>query len=96
MKQNEEKNMANRFRALVVDDDPHIAALCVASLENFGFPVDVASDGRMGWGKFRANRYHLVVTDLRMPVEHGHSLCQRILGRASDDVQFAGQSRWCD
>ena len=52
---------------LVVEDEPRIASLVREYLENAGFAVLVASDGRAGLTLARARRPDAVVLDLGLP-----------------------------
>ena len=73
----------NRYRALVVDDDPAIRNLTIRALAREGFACDAASDGLQAKEILAANRYDAVVTDLRMPKLNGHALAVEVL--AMDD-----------
>jgi len=54
-------------RVLVVDDEAAIRELLKSVLENEGHQVDTASDGSTGLGYISANRYGLILLDIRMP-----------------------------
>lgn len=69
------------WRALVVDDEAPLRMLIVRALTMQQIGCDQAEDGAVALGKLDENRYDIVVTDLRMPNRHGHSLCQAILER---------------
>jgi two-component system alkaline phosphatase synthesis response regulator PhoP len=56
---------------LVVEDEPRIASLVREYLENAGFAVLVASDGRAGLVLARARRPDVVVLDLGLPSMDG-------------------------
>lgn len=64
----------SRLKALVVDDEWAIRALCAEVLEQEGFDVDTASDGEEALQVLAASRFDLLVTDLFMPRLSGADL----------------------
>lgn len=70
-------------RALVVDDEPLVRRLTMRALADEGFRCDAAADGAEALMMIGESKYDLVVTDLRMPVAHGHGLAVSLL--ESDD-----------
>ncbi len=52
---------------LVVDDEPHIVQLVRLYLQNEGFQVEAAFDGKQALEKARAVRPDLIVLDIMMP-----------------------------
>ncbi len=75
---------AAMMRILVADDDERLAELVRKYLENAGFAVLVAHDGRTALDLARGRKPDLVVLDLQMPEVDGWDVC-RIL-RAESDV----------
>ena len=69
---------SGKFRVLVVEDDPGIARLILATLTRSGFECRYAPDGAEGWKAFQASDPHLVLTDIMMPGLSGHELCVKI------------------
>ncbi len=67
-----------RRRILVIDDmefnRDHLRKL----LESDDFEVDTCGDGRSAWERIKAQKYHLVITDLRMPELGGLELLGRV------------------
>jgi len=47
-------------------------------LESDEFEVDLVSDGRTAWDQLRTHKYHLVITDLRMPELNGLELLAKV------------------
>src|SRR5262249_42538516 len=47
-------------------------------LESEGFEVESATDGRSAWEALRDHKFHLVITDLRMPELSGLDLLARV------------------
>jgi DNA-binding response OmpR family regulator len=74
------------IRALVVDDEEGIRRLLTIALARHGIECNCASNGSDALALLQSTRYHLVVTDLRMPHGHGHSLCTALLARADRPV----------
>lgn len=73
--------MAERMqpkRILVVEDDDVARELMRMALENEGYSVSVAEDGRQGYEAALALRPDLIVTDVNMPTADGVHLVRRI------------------
>ena len=68
---------------LIVEDDATIANWLKVFLEEEGFAVEVAHDGRAGLNLARSLGPDLIVLDLMLPLLDGMELCQ-ILRRESD------------
>ena len=66
-------------RALIVDDEPLIREATSRAMAAHEFCCDTASDGRQALKMYQEKRHDLVVTDLRMPKYHGHSLILELL-----------------
>lgn len=69
-------------QVLVVDDEPVIRQQLSRALNMVGISCDCAVDGDDALSRFSARFYPLVVTDLRMPHRHGHSLVLELQSRA--------------
>ncbi|MGH7318241.1 MAG: ATP-binding response regulator, partial [Candidatus Rokuibacteriota bacterium] len=54
-------------RVLVVEDEPVVGDLLAEFLEEEGHQVDRATNGREALEQVRAERYALIVSDIRMP-----------------------------
>jgi len=70
-------------KILIVEDEPHIAALISQTLQEGGYETFVALDGKMALPMFDGLSPHLVITDLVMPQVGGRELCQQIRSRKS-------------
>lgn len=70
-------------KILIVEDEPHIAALISQALQEGGYETFVALDGKMALPMFDSLSPHLVITDLVMPQVGGRELCQQIRSRKS-------------
>jgi len=65
-------HIVSRIRkVLVIDDDPVARHTLRAILEDEGFAVTCAEDGRKGLAAFRQSRPDVVVTDMVMPENEG-------------------------
>jgi CheY-like chemotaxis protein len=63
---------------LVVDDDVSCRDLLKRALEDEGFRVTVAADGRAALRSIEQRRPDLILLDLEMPVLSGYRLFQRL------------------
>jgi PAS domain S-box-containing protein len=70
---------ASDASVLVIDDDPDVRDFIVASLEEQGYRVREASDGKKGLKAFRDERPDLVILDFIMPGLSGAEVAKRIL-----------------
>ncbi len=66
---------------LIVDDEPDIATVLAEILEDEGFDVRVAHDGRQGLEFMMQKRPDLLLTDLMMPRMDGHALIREMQNR---------------
>jgi len=69
---------------LVVEDEKLLLDLVSDYLENAGYKVLKASDGKIGQELFESSHVDLVILDVMMPKLDGFSLCRRI--RKTSDV----------
>jgi ATP-dependent Lon protease len=58
--------MESKVRILVLDDEPIVGERLKASLERAGFVVDAFSSSREALSRLQAERYDILVTDLKM------------------------------
>ena len=65
-------------RVLVVDDEPWVAEILARMLEADGHGVDIAANGAIALERVRAQRYDLIVCDLRMPDLDGPGFYERL------------------
>src|SRR5581483_8096633 len=63
---------------LVVDDDSANCELFKSLLQDSGYEVVVASDGRRSLEEFARSRPDLVLLDVQMPVVNGFEVCRRL------------------
>ena len=77
------KNSLNR-PVLVVDDEADIRDLMEMTLMKMGLSVDTAEGVTAAKKKLNANRYSLVLTDMRMPDGSGLEVVQHIVKQQTD------------
>lgn len=70
--------MSSDWKALVLDDDPHIASVITFSLETRGFSWETAATGREAWKLLRKKHFDLAVLDVMLPDISGVDLTRRI------------------
>lgn len=63
---------------LVVDDEADVREVLQETFESHGFNVKGAADGAEAWEALSRDKFHLVVTDLRMPRMSGQELIKKI------------------
>ena len=66
------------MRILVVDDEQLLVKGIKFNLENDGYTVDGAYDGKAALELFRENRYDLIILDLMLPEIDGLTVCRKI------------------
>lgn len=71
-------------KILVVEDEKNIRELIEFNLENAGYEVDTAADGRVALDKL-SEEIDLVVLDLMLPEIDGMEVCRRM--RGSEDLR---------
>ncbi len=71
--------MGNKI--LIVEDEQHQRELYAMELEDEGYVVDQAANGKEGVDKVKSNKYDLVVMDIRMPEMDGIEALGKILSR---------------
>jgi signal transduction histidine kinase/CheY-like chemotaxis protein len=71
-----EKKVTGNETILVVDDEEVITTMLRQQLGRYGFKVVVKNDGQQALDEFKSNpqKYHLVITDQRMPKLNGDEL----------------------
>ena len=67
--------MNEKYRILLVDDEPSIVKMVGKRLEVEGFDVVVAMDGQEGLAKAQAEHPDLIILDLMLPKLNGYEVC---------------------
>ena len=65
-------------KILIVEDERKIADTLKFGLSEFGFYVEVAYDGTLGYHLFNAQDFNLVILDINLPGMNGYDLCKAI------------------
>ena len=68
--------MVNKI--LLVDDEIEITEINKRYLEQAGYDIDIANDGREALEKFKKNKYSLIITDIMMPNMDGYDLISEV------------------
>jgi len=66
-------------KILVVDDENYMREIVRRALENNGFLVEEAADGKAALQMIRRYPYDVIVTDLRMPGSPGEKILEEAL-----------------
>jgi two-component system, OmpR family, copper resistance phosphate regulon response regulator CusR len=69
-------------KLLLVEDEQKIADTLKLGLTEYGYHVEVAYDGNIGWKLFQKHSFNLIVLDINLPGMNGYELCKNI--RAKD------------
>lgn len=69
-----------KYRILIVDDDPQIQDMLVVVLAKNGFKTETAGDGFEAGVKLMSFKPGLIILDLFMPWMDGFEVCKRIKG----------------
>jgi putative two-component system response regulator len=72
---------SKRVHVLCVDDEPIVLRLMSRLLERLGVDVTTATGPLEALGVFEAERFDLIVTDIRMPGMDGHAFLAQIRAR---------------
>jgi len=70
--------MDKRARILIVDDDECIRKVLATILEEEGYAVDTAKNGKEAITKSRKNVYNLALMDIRLPDIEGTKLLAKV------------------
>ncbi len=71
-------NAIPKHRLLVVDDEPDLRTLYELTLLREGYDVESAESVAEAWTALQAQRFHLVITDMRLPDGSGLDLLRRL------------------
>jgi DNA-binding response OmpR family regulator len=64
-------------RILLVEDETNISSFIERGLGEFGYEVQIASDGQSGWALLQKESFDLLVLDIIMPGMTGLELCRK-------------------
>ncbi len=77
---------------LIIDDDPIMLELFSTVLSEQGYNVDTAANGEDGIKKIDANKYHLILTDIKMPKISGIQVSHHIKKEKDSLTPVVGMS----
>jgi len=80
------------IKILVAEDNEINQIVVVENLENKGFKVDVANNGKEAVDKVKLNNYDLILMDLQMPILSGYEASQEIVNKYKKDVPIIALS----
>jgi len=63
--------MSDKKKIIVIDDDPHIVTFLTVLLEDNGYAVISAENGKVGLDMTRAERPDMILLDITMPEKSG-------------------------
>ncbi|HXU27348.1 MAG TPA: response regulator transcription factor [Bacteroidia bacterium] len=63
---------------LIIEDERRVASFIKKGLEEDGFQVEVAYDGRIGKKMALSFRYDLIILDINLPQINGYEVCKEI------------------
>jgi YesN/AraC family two-component response regulator len=78
-------------KILIIEDDHHILLMMKKMLDNKGFEITLASNGKEGLEIFNKNTFDLVITDIIMPEKEGLETI-REMKRACSDLKIIAMS----
>lgn len=71
-------NLKDKVRVLYVEDNEEARVQTIKLLENYFKNIDVSENGQDGFKMFQENKYHIVFTDLNMPIMDGITMIEEI------------------
>ena len=68
-------------KIIVIDDEPYILLMLKKMLENEGYSIEIANNGKEGLEQIRRNPPDLVITDIVMPEKEGLEMIREVRSR---------------
>jgi DNA-binding response OmpR family regulator len=75
----------NRGTIFIMDDDLSLQSMLAYALQQRGYDVETARDGREGLSRLETLQPRLVISDVMMPNMDGVELFNRLKGRLQED-----------
>ena len=69
---------AEKFKLLIVDDEPEIGELLSYNFRKKGFEVVTATNGETGMQALRSYDPDLIILDIMMPYSDGITMCRKL------------------
>jgi CheY-like chemotaxis protein len=82
----------NRYKALIVDDDPDLLEMLSEILTGAGFKVVTATDGVDGSFKFNNETFDIILSDIKMPKKDGIKFVQSIKASEAQKMTKVGNT----
>ena len=76
----------SKKRILITDDEPMVLRVLRLQLENAGYTVETAPNGKVALERIMANAPDALVTDIEMPQMSGEELCKQLQEHMSERV----------
>ena len=76
-----ENNNTEQNKILLVEDDQNFGDVLKSYLEMHDYIVELATDGEMGFEKYKKDKYDLCILDVMMPKKDGFTLAKEIRDR---------------
>lgn len=80
-------------KILIIDDDTELCEELSQILQDQGYAVDLAYDGRSGEIKIDQNPYEIVILDYKLPGENGGEVLKRIKAKKPKMAVFIVSGR---
>jgi len=77
------KEMNNKIKILIVDDEQKVLNVIKAYLIKEGFEVLTSTDGEEALNLFKSEPIHLIILDLMLPKMSGEEICSKIRATSS-------------
>lgn len=77
--------LQQKMNVLLVEDTPFFQRMTTSYLEEAGYVVETAKDGKEALEKLDARQFDIVVSDIQMPVMDGYEM----IGRIKESTRFA-------
>jgi len=68
----------NTIKILIVEDEQRLADVLQKQFDEYGFSVEIASDGYIGKQMVETQSYNLIILDINLPLINGYDLCEEI------------------
>ena len=81
-----EANTLSDIHVLVVEDSVVLGEVLRVNLEQEGFHVALAADGKEAIELFSQGSFDLVVTDYEMPILNGEQVCEQLRNNFLSDI----------
>jgi chemotaxis family two-component system response regulator PixH len=78
----------SRPRVLVVDDSASTCLLIASALQQRGYDVDIALNGRDGLTKALTFRPHCLILDVLLPDVSGYTVCRHVCQRLREQLPY--------